>query len=291
MYTAQNLTRHLAMLLLALFVLAAATAQAGEDDAAMLAKRNQAAATKDAPFDPGAGVMTVEMGSVTVNGVQRDLYGDTRVHAGVFVPDGNGNYVWVGSGFEIPMPSEEHAAAREIRLQLREMAAQLFERGTEGLGGGVTMPASFVNQDNFESSSAFGRYIAEQMFYELNQLGVPVREYRSMARIMTRPEEGEFILTRSMEQASPIAVDGLALSGTYYFDKHNVFVNARLFRPLDGMVLRTANLVFPQTPVTRTMLAKGTGIRLQTTETEVKSLSSMKDEASLQFMLEQSDLH
>lgn len=273
-------------------LLAALTVAAGaawaEDPAAMLARQHQAA-SRHAPFDPGSGVMSVDMGTVNMGGVRRDVYGDSNLTAGVFVPDGGGGYVWVGSGFTIPVPSAELAGAREMRLKVREMAAQLFEAGVQGVG--VTMPASFVNQDNFQQSSAFGRYIAEQLFYELNQLGVPVREYRTMPRIMTRPEEGEFVLTRTMEEAAPIAVGGLALTGTYYYDKHTVFVNARLFRPLDGMVLRTANLVFAQTPVTRAMLAKGTGMRLQTAETELKSLSSMKDEASLDFMLEQNDLH
>ncbi len=268
----------------------AAPVTADDAASAMLAERNKAMA-QDAPVDPAAGVTGLDIGTVAVDGVPRQVAADGRLSAGVFVPDGAGGYVWVQSGLELTPPSPEIAGAREVRLLVRELAAQLFEHGAEGLGGGVAMPASFVNQDNFERSSAFGRYLAEQLFYELNQLGVPVREYRSMPRIMTRPEEGEFVLTRNMEQASPIVMDGLALTGTYYYDKHSVFVNARLFRPVDGLVLRTANLVFAQTPVTRAMLAKGTGMRLATAETELKSLADMKDEASLQFMLEQNDLH
>lgn len=263
-----------------------------QDPAVELAELNAAGAGAFGPMDPGAGVKAKSADTVSVNGQSYGLHDQGRVQAGTVLPDGGGDYVWVGSDQPMTMPSPEHAAGREVRLKIREMAAQLFERmGTDGLQGGVAMPASFVNQDNFERSSSFGRYMAEQLFYELNQLGVPVREYRTLPRIMTRPQDGEFALTRSMEEQAPVPTAGLVLTGTYYFDKHNVFVNARLYRPLDGMVLRTANLVFAQTPVTRTMLSRGAGVRLQQAETELKSFSKMKDEASLEFMLQQEDLH
>lgn len=259
--------------------------------ARQLAANNAGTMNGGGPFDPGAGAMADDMGMVSVHGRQYGLHGNAGLRAGTMVPDGAGDYVWIGTGKPIPMPSPQMEGARELRLKVREMAAQLFEAGKNELAGGVTMPASFVNQDNFDSSSSFGRYIAEQLFYELNQLGVPVREYRGMSRIMTRPQDGEFALSRRMEEQAPVATGGLVLTGTYYFDKHTVFVNARLYRPIDGMVLRTANLVFAQTPVSRVMLRRGTAMRLRAAEIEVKSLAKLKDETSLEFMLEQEDLH
>ena len=278
--------------------LACTTAAWADDDglpmdatARQLAMRNAGAMDGGGPLDPGAGAMADGMGDVSVDGRQYGLHGNAGLRAGALVPDGAGDYVWIGSGKPIAMPSAEMEGARELRLKVRELATQLFEAGKDQLAGGVTMPASFVNQDNLDSSSSFGRYIAEQLFYELNQLGVPVREYRTMGRIMTRAQDGEFALTRRMEEAAPVPTAGLVLTGTYYFDKHAVFVNARLYRPLDGMVLRTANLVFAQTPVTLTMLKRGSGMRLRQAEIEVKSLAKLKDETSLEFMLEQEDLH
>ncbi|MBU1003242.1 MAG: hypothetical protein KKE73_12080 [Proteobacteria bacterium] len=292
MHIAKAFPAVLAVILLLAMPALAADDTPSDSTARKLAQLNAKAAGQQGPFDPGAGVKALESGTIDVDGRSYGLHSNGQVHAGTILPDGRGDYVWVGSDKPIPMPSDEHAGGREMRLKVREMAAQLFEKlGTNGLQGGVAMPASFVNQDNFESSSSFGRYIAEQLFYELNQLGIPVREYRTLPRIMTRPEDGEFALTRSMEEQAPVPTSGLVLTGTYYFDKHNVFVNARLYRPLDGMVLRTANLVFAQTPVTLTMLSRGTGIRLQQAETELKSFAKLKDEASLEFMLQQEDLH
>ena len=279
--------------------LACTTAAWAADDEALpmdanaqaLAMRNAGSMHGGGPLDPGAGAMADGMGAVSVDGREYGLHGNAGLRAGALVPDGAGDYVWIGTDKPIALPSAEMEGARELRLKVRELASQLFEAGKDELAGGVTMPASFVNQDNLDSSSSFGRYIAEQLFYELNQLGVPVREYRTMGRIMTRPQDGEFALTRRMEEAAPVPTAGLVLTGTYYFDKHAVFVNARLYRPLDGMVLRTANLVFAQTPVTLTMLKRGSGMRLRQAEIEVKSLAKLKDETSLEFMLEQEDLH
>lgn len=292
MHIAKALPAVLAVLLLLVAPALAADDTPSDETARELAQLNAQTAGRQGPFDPGAGVKAVKSGTVDVDGHTYSLNSEGQVHAGTLLPDGRGDYVWIGSDKPIEMPTAEHAAGHEIRLKVREMASQLFEKlGNNGLQGGVAMPASFVNQDNFDSSSSFGRYIAEQMFYELNQLGIPVREYRTMPRIMTRPEDGEFALTRSMEEQAPVPTTGLVLTGTYYFDKHNVFVNARLYRPQDGMVLRTANLVFDQTPVTWTMLKRGTGIRLQQAETELKSFAKLKDESSLEFMLQQEDLH
>ena len=241
-------------------------------------------------FDPGAGVMAVKQGRVFVDGAPHTLRRREGRHAGFFVPDGRCGYIWFAE--KVPMPSESLEQARELRLRVRELADQLLTpAGDQELRGAVALPVSFVNQDNFEQSSSFGRYLSEQMFYEFNQRGMPVREYRVFPELFTRPRRGEFIFTRDTENIPPQHSNSLFVTGTYYFDQDNVFVNARLFRALDKMVLRTASLVFAQNKLTRTMLARGTGIRLETADTGIRSFREMKDKAGLAFMLSQEDLH
>jgi hypothetical protein len=64
------------------------------------------------------------------------------------------------------------------------------------------------------------------------------------------------------------------VAGTYYQDKENVFVNVRMFRAADGMVLRAAQLVFPQTGVSKRMLAN-TGSRLEETFVGMQDYQTM----------------
>ncbi len=216
--------------------------------------------------------------------------------------DGSGNSSGQGSAGQSPArkksafapytpPSASVAGARELRLKIRELVAQLFEAHKKLMGGGVALPTSFVDQDDFNSSSSFGRYIAEQLFYELNQLGVPVREYRAMTHVVPRPESGEFALSRNVGDLHKIPSPSLILTGTYYYDRDNVFLNARLFRFSDGMVLRTANLVFRQTPVTVSMLKHKLRFKLNPTAIEVKSFKTLKREQDLQSILDEDALH
>lgn len=221
----------------------------------------------DMEFDPGAGITVGDEGKAYVNGDRVWVKDGESMHAGFFAPDGDGGYVWVGAHNPVGMPEPANEDGRELRLKVRELASQLFDATpSDNLAGMVALPLSFVHQDDFQKSSSFGRYLAEQMFYELNQRGFPTREYRALDRMQLRPAEGEFVLSRQLRELALQDPVAMVLTGTYYFDAANVFVNARLIKANSGMVLRTAHLTFPQTYVTRKMLTEP---RTQLTQTYV----------------------
>lgn len=210
-------------------------------------------------LDPGAGMKTCGPFNGYVNGKQVPVEAQNSMHAGVMIPDGQGGYVWSGAFRPMTMPNPNEAAGRELKLKVRELADQLLStESMTSLGDAIALPTSFVNQDNFNQSSSFGRYIAEQMFYEMNQRGLAVREYRVGNEIVSRPGQGDFFLTRSAGSIVMNSRRAVALVGTYYSDRNNVYVNARLINGVTGMVLRTANVVFPQTSASRAMLANTT---------------------------------
>lgn len=179
-----------------------------------------------------------------------------HVDTGLFVPDGRGGLIHV-PGNERPNPDSGYVEAQELRLRVRELAAQLLESGAvPSIGGLVALPTSFVDLNNFTESNPLGRYMAEAMFYEFNQRGVPVKEYRLNGKIRMVEAEGEFALTRAL---SPLAVKNgwsAVLVGTYLKDKDGIFVNARLVRPSDGLVLRTAQLVLDNNSLLARLTAK-----------------------------------
>ena len=143
--------------------------------------------------------------------------------------------------------------ARELKLKVRELAEQLVANMQDcSLQGLVALPTSFVNLDNFNQTSAFGRLMAEQLFFELNQRGYPVREYRLPGSIRVLPKSGEFALSRDLGALA--AKSGVVIVGTYSNARDAVFVNARLLHPGDGRVLRTANLVLEQNPTLKQLL-------------------------------------
>lgn len=144
--------------------------------------------------------------------------------------------------------------AVELKLKCRELADQMLATvPNDALQGFVAMPASFVDENNTSRSSPLGRLMAESMFYEFNQRGFPTREYRLTGNIAV--VGGKDDLALAANQIVPTAGQKWAalLVGTYYVDKDATFVNVRLVRASDGLVLRTGQLVLVNTPVVERM--------------------------------------
>ncbi|MFV0421345.1 FlgO family outer membrane protein [Oleidesulfovibrio sp.] len=229
--------------------------------------------------------------SVIVEGGRATLRTSKMIDNGLVVPAGENSLVHISSGVPVTTPAPEYSDARELKLKVRELVDQLLQgKAEKALQGVAALPVSFVNQDNFDQSSSFGRYVAEQLFYEFNQRGFPVREYRAQSSITTRQTEGEFLLSRKNQQIMPSSPTSLFVAGTYYRDKYNVFVNARLIRAADGLVLRTGQLVFPITGVTRRMLAS-TDTRLESTYIGMQDFETMNQATDLTSIDLGDDIH
>ena len=222
--------------------------------------------------DPGAVVTLGSHQQTMVNGVAVPMQPVKDIHTGMYLPDGQGGYLWVGKPNVIPPPNPNNEAAIEIRLKVKELADQLLGGGL--VFGVVVMPSSFVHQDRYDVSSSFGRYAAEQLIHEFTRRGVRVREYHLQKGIDMRPAQGDFAMSRRGPNASVANRHVAVLTGTYYWDKENVFVNARLVRGGDGEVLATGSLVFAQTLVSKKMLAT-TGMMLGETYVGVRDFDLM----------------
>lgn len=179
-----------------------------------------------------------------------------RVHSDTVLRDGDGNVILL-AGVPYGGPSDKYTDARELKLKVRELAEQLVSDMRDcSLQGTVALPTSFVSLNNFDETSTFGRFLGEQIIYELNQRGFAVREYRLSSAIRQRAE-GEFYLDRPTRSVAP--GKGVVVVGTYTDAPDAVFVNARLVRPADGRVLRTANLVLHKNGTVAKMMRSGKG--------------------------------
>lgn len=185
------------------------------------------------------------------------LRGD--VGSGIVVPDGDGGIILLPGS-----PHKERGGyvdARELQLKARELAEQLVADMRDcSLQGAVALPTSFVDLNDFSRTSSLGRLFAEQLFHELNQRGYPVREYRMPGSITVKPR-GEFALSRDVGKIAARSSSSVIIVGTYHADQEAVFINARLVRPRDGRVLRTASMVLEPNELTRRM-ARGSGMQL-----------------------------
>lgn len=180
-----------------------------------------------------------------------------RIDSSTVVRDGHGNVV-VLPGTKFGDQNANYVDAKELKLKIRELAEQLVADMRDcSLQGIVALPTSFVNLNDFNQTSAFGRLVGEQLFHELYQRGYPVREYRIPGSIRMKPRQGEFYLSRELGSLS--ARSGVVIVGTYSSAPDAVFVNARLVRPKDGRVLRTANLVLQSNPTIKRLIGNASG--------------------------------
>ncbi len=137
----------------------------------------------------------------------------------------------------------EYVDAQEFKLKVRELADQMLATTDNSLLTGlVAMPSSFVNLNNKAETSSLGNLLGESLIYEFNQRGFPVREYRLTGNIDVLLGQGDFALLRQ-GLVSTHGKWAALIVGTYFYDQDAIFVNARLVRASDGMVLRTGQLV------------------------------------------------
>lgn len=150
-----------------------------------------------------------------------------------------------------PSPNDPaYIDAVELKLKCRELADQMLATvPNDALQGFVAMPTSFVDQGNTSRSSPLGRFMAEGMFYEFNQRGFPTREYRLTGHISVQGGRDDLALAASQVVSTTGQKWAALVVGTYYVDKDATFINARLVRASDGLVLRTGQLVLVNTPI------------------------------------------
>lgn len=150
--------------------------------------------------------------------------------------------------------SPGYTDAVELKLKGRELADQMLATmPNDAIQGFVAMPTSFVDMNNTQRSSPLGRLLAESMFYEFNQRGFPTREYRLTGRIAVQGGRDDLALAANQMVGTGQQWAAL-LVGTYHKDADATFVNVRLVRCKDGLVLRTGQLVLVNTPIVERMI-------------------------------------
>lgn len=115
--------------------------------------------------------------------------------------------------------------------------------------------ASFVNVNSMEHSSALGRIIGEQIAARFAQQGYTVIELKLRENIFVKQNAGEFVLSRDVKAISQKHNAAAVIAGTYAIGRHNVFVNARLIRAVDGMILAAYDYRLPLGPDTKALVA------------------------------------
>ena len=136
------------------------------------------------------------------------------------------------------------------------LAAQLALKAPPGTR---ILAASFVNRDDFDAGSSMGRLAGAQVATRLSLAGYDVVETRLRSRLILRPGQGEFALSRSTADLMRQEFQAQAvLLGVYTVDREAVFVTAEVVRLDTGAVLAAGDYLLPNAgPVSRMLRDPG----------------------------------
>lgn len=142
----------------------------------------------------------------------------------------------------------------DIQAVIQQAASDLL-KNTHGLAPGKPLiAATFVNVDNLQQTSTLGRMLSETFSSSLTRGGQTVIEVKMRDSLFIQERTGELILSREVRSLSASHDSQAVLLGTYAQGGTHVYVNVRIVRTTDNVVLGSKDLRLPLNRDIRAML-------------------------------------
>ena len=145
--------------------------------------------------------------------------------------------------------NKPNASRYDIEVNLVDelsQAAQTLLTKTAGLNADQPVIAtSFVSVDNLLTSSTFGRQASEIFATAMTHTGVPVVEVKLRDSIFIQENTGELMLSRELQHLSSSHSAQAVAVGTYAVGGTHLYVNVRVVRTADSVILGSHNFSLP----------------------------------------------
>ena len=105
--------------------------------------------------------------------------------------------------------------------------------------------ASFVDVNQMDQSSAFGRIISEQFASRFSQKGYYVVELKLRKDIFIKEKEGEFMLSRKIKEITRNHNAQAIIVGTYAVGENNVYITTRMIDPPTNRIISSYDYRLP----------------------------------------------
>lgn len=115
---------------------------------------------------------------------------------------------------------------------------------------------SFANLDEVETSSPLGRLMGQQCGSEIVDKGYQVTELLLAETVYIDPAEGEFLLSRDLEQLAAKHDATMVVVGTYTTGIKTIYVTAKVVRSADARIMGARNFELPMTSEVRALLGR-----------------------------------
>lgn len=126
-----------------------------------------------------------------------------------------------------------------------EIAKQLFKSNTIKSKKTKIILTSFVDLDNLEKTTTFGRMLSESMFNELHVNKFNVTDFRGQDAISVT-KDGEFHITRDTGKLKDNinAIEHI-LVGTYVkFENKSFLINSRIIDSVSGNIISSSRVIY-----------------------------------------------
>ena len=114
--------------------------------------------------------------------------------------------------------------------------------------------ASFVNINNLDKSSSFGRIISQQFSTYFASAGYNVAEMLLRQNVYIKQQQGEFLLSRELKEISKQHNAHAVIVGTYAVGKNSIYITAKMVDTRTNEVISSVDYALPMGPDTRLLL-------------------------------------
>ena len=147
----------------------------------------------------------------------------------------------------VVIPKEE-ASTKSVNLTLDDAIISLSNQLAKNnklssRDTGTITVSAFVDLDNLNKTSQFGRVVAESLFSELFVRGFNVTDFRGQNAISIN-ENGEFYITRDVTKLQSEVPNTYIVVGTYSKVDENVVINARIIDNRTGKIVSSARTLY-----------------------------------------------
>ncbi len=154
-------------------------------------------------------------------------------------------FLLAGCGSNKPTSTSRFDVEVDLVAELNKAAQTLLSR-TAGLNHSQpVITASFVSVDNMQSSSTFGRQSSEIFATAISQAGVPVKEVKLRDSLFIQENTGELMLSRELRHLSTNHSAQAVAVGTYAVGGTHLYINVRIVRSSDSVILGSHNFSLP----------------------------------------------
>lgn len=155
-------------------------------------------------------------------------------------------------------PTWEEAATNEFIPTNYRAAGALIEQARAG-GLDQVRPliiATLVNINALDESSGFGRMVAEQISAQFSRAGYSMVEMKIRDNVYMKQNVGELLLTREIKDIAQQHKAQAVIVGTYAESDRFVFVNLKVIRPSDNIVIASHDYAVPVNKMVRSLLGR-----------------------------------